>query len=111
MSFVAVARDAQHDAAIDRERLKNDVQAAAVGVLECSPDRKPKVLLAFAADGRVGAERRFRSESHWKLRMGLDQGVYCGVVAIAFVDEVGGFEGATPVDGFGHIFDGRRDER
>jgi hypothetical protein len=49
---------AAYDFTIERERLKDDVEALAVLVLEHEPEIEPKVVLAFAPDYGVGAVRR-----------------------------------------------------
>ena len=49
---------AAHDFTVEWERLKDDVEALAVLVLEHQPKIEPEVVLAFAPDYGVGAVRR-----------------------------------------------------
>ena len=45
----------QHDLAVDRERLEDDVEALGVLVHECGADAEPKIVLALTLDDGVGS--------------------------------------------------------
>src|SRR5256885_571923 len=57
-SVVSLGDLAAHDLAVERERLKHDVQALAVLVREHKAQIEPEVVLTFAPDDRICPVRR-----------------------------------------------------